>query len=183
MKKQVMFLFASLALSISACGVEQPAGSEADSLLDQAFADESFRATVSWLAKAKGIQVDLSQGTVVHKDGATRLSFALPSKAVTELSFEARPDGTTRVYTNELAKEEPEGPSAQAVACGRFVSSDKCTTGPYNSGEYCNNNATLYVYNDYARDFFQYGRKVYYQQSWKSCQWTAQSTTCTSTCS
>ncbi|EPX62792.1 hypothetical protein D187_008980 [Cystobacter fuscus DSM 2262] len=182
MKKQVAFLLTSLSLLTSACGVEQPADNEANQLLDQASADESFRATVSWLAKAKDIQVDLGQGVVEHKEGATRLTFALPSEEVSGLSFEVRPDGSTRVYTNERLNEEPEDRSAQA-ACGRYVSSDSCTTGPYSTGEYCANNAPLYAYTDYTRETYQYGRKVFHKQSWKSCQWTAQSTTCTNTCS
>jgi hypothetical protein len=183
MKKQAMWVVASLALVASGCGMEQPADTEASQLLDQAYADESFRATVQWLQADKAIPVDLSQGVVEHRDGATRITFALPSQALTALAFEVREDGTTRVYTSEHVSEEKEqGPSAQA-ACGWYQSSDRCTTGPYGSGMSCNGGAPLYAYRDHARDWFQGGRKVYYQQTWHSCTWMAQSTTCTTTCS
>jgi hypothetical protein len=76
--------------------------------------------------------------------------------------------------------EEEQGPSAQA-ACGWYQRSDRCTTGPYGSGNSCSGGAPLYSYNDYARDWFQSGRKLYYQQTWYSCSWMAQSTTCTTT--
>ncbi len=77
---------------------------------------------------------------------------------------------------------EEQGPSAQA-ACGWYQSSDRCTTGPFNSGLYCGSGAPLYAYRDHARDWHQYGRKVYYQQTWHDCRWMAQSTTCNTTCS
>jgi hypothetical protein len=184
MKKQALWVVASLALVASGCGMEQVEGTEADQLMDQAYADESFRATVQWLQADKSIPVDLSQGVVEQRDGATRITFALPSQAVTSLAFEVRDDGSTRVYTNELVnqEEEAQGPSAQA-ACGWYKSSDRCTTGPFNSGSYCSGGTTLYSYKDHARDNFQYGRKVYYQQTWNSCSWMAQSTTCNTTCS
>ncbi len=136
MKKQAMFVVASMAFAVSGCGTEQPAEMEAAQLVDQVYADESFQATVRWLEADKAIPVDLSQGVVEHRDDVTRITFALPSQAVTSLAFEVREDGTT-----------------------------------------------LYAYHDYARDTFEYGRKVSYRQTWHDCRWMAQSTTCYSTCS
>jgi hypothetical protein len=183
MKKQALWVVASLALVASGCGIEQPEDTAANQLMDQAYADESFRATVQWLQADKSIPVDLSQGVVELRDGASRITFALPSEEITSLAFEVRDDGTTRVYANErVNQEEEQGPSAQA-ACGWYQSSDRCTTGPYGSGRYCSGGAPLYRYEDYARDWFQYGRKVYHQQTWYDCRWMAQSTTCTTTCS
>jgi hypothetical protein len=187
MKTQAMWVLGCMALVAVGCGgVEQTTDSEAAPLMDQAYADESFRAAVSWLQKDRGIPVDLSQGVVEHKEGASRITFTLASEVVTQLAFEARADGTTRVYLNEPGAMEPkeEGPAAQ-VACGRYITSDSCTTGPYlgsSSSPECGG-ATLYLYKDYARDQFQYGRKVYQMGMWVSCSWMAQSTTCTNTCS
>jgi len=186
MKKQGMWVVASLAVLASGCGVEQPTDTEANPIQAQAYADESFQATVRWLESKKGIPVDLSQGVVEQKEGATRLNFTLPSQEISMLAFELRADGSTRVYTNERVEEAQQEASAQG-ACGYYRSSDSCTTGPYTAdpvgcGDGAGNRTPLYVYYDYARDWYQYGRRVTQMGSWKSCTWAAKSTTCTNTC-
>ncbi|WNG54825.1 hypothetical protein F0U59_08610 [Archangium gephyra] len=189
MKKQAMWVVAALSMIASGCGVEQPVDAEADQLEDQAYADVSFQATVRWLEGKKGIPVDLSQGGVLeHREGATRLTFALPSEEVSQLAFEVRADGSTRVYTNERVEDAAQDVAAQA-ACGTYRSSDSCTTGPYTDDPIgCaagpgQPRTPLYAYHDYARDWYQYGRRVTHMGTWKNCSWMAQSTTCTNTCS
>ena len=186
MKKQGMWVVAALAVLASGCGVEQPTDTEANPIQAQAYADESFQATVRWLESKKGIPVDLSQGVVEQKEGATRLNFTLPSQEVSMLAFELRADGSTRVYTNERVEEAQQETSAQG-ACGYYRSSDSCTTGPYilqqdGCGTGTGSRTPLYIYYDYARDWYQYGRRVTKMGEWKSCTWAAKSTTCTNTC-
>lgn len=183
MKRQALWVVTSLAWVASGCGLEPPANTEASQILDQAYADESFRAAVQWLQADKAVPVELSQGVVEHRDGATRITFALPSEAFTSLAFEVRADGTTRVYAGQrMEEEQQQGPSAQAM-CGWYRTSDSCTTGPYIAGvRSCHGGAPLYEYRDYTRDWYENGRRVYMRQVWVSCDWMAQSTTCTSTC-
>ncbi|MCY1077050.1 hypothetical protein [Archangium lansingense] len=189
MKKQAMWVVAALSVLASGCGVEQPVDAEADQLKEQAYADVSFQATVQWLEGKKGIPVDLSQGVLEHREGATRLNFALPSEEVSQLAFELRADGSTRVYTNERVTEDAAQDVAAQAACGTYRSSDSCTTGPYVAdAQGCaagpgQPRTPLYIYYDYARDWFQSGRRVTQMGSWKNCSWMAQSTTCNNTCS